>query len=1556
MASSEIYQDVFGEGTFTGKGLLDVAAVDALLGRRLPESQVLSHDLLEGALTRCATVSDITLVEDAPAHPDVAASRLHRWTRGDWQLLPFLLQPRRWPMRGINRWKLFDNLRRSAVAPMSLLLVLWVLASGAASLSAALWLVAAAYGAGPLLGAVAALAPARDNIALGLFYRRTGADVLRALLGMLWHLSQLLAHAMQSLDAIGRAVGRQLHSHRRLLQWTTAETAQAAAGTDLLRLLRLHARVVVAALALGALLGGLWLTGAPVNGAQSAGLLLLLAASPLWIWLASRRVPDSVERLDDRRREAVRQLAVDTWQYYVRHVGAADHDLPPDNVQMTGPEPMVAHRTSPTNIGLYLLGTAAARELRLIDSVEMAERLQRTLTTLDRLPRWHGHFYNWYDTVSLVVLAPPYVSAVDSGNLSGHLLVVAAACDIWARTEPVHAERLRHTAAHARTLALAADYKPLYDRRRHLLHIGWATEQTRPDASHYDLLASESRLASLVGIAKGDLPPRHWAALGRPLFAGAGDGAAGRGVGLKSWSGSMFEYLMPTLVLDEPAGSLLYDATRTAVAMQRRDARLHGLPWGVSESAIAVQDHTLAYQYGPHGTASLALRRTPPDERVVAPYATAMALMVAPQAAADNLALLAGCGARRELGFIEALDYTPRRRRVDDAAAFSAVETFMAHHQGMTLLACTHVLSGGAVQRWAAADPHLRAVMPLLHERAPHQVPPLRVPSSQPMHASSDQRWQFSCRPQSLSPAPMHLLGNDRYAVALRANGAGFSVWRGQAVTRWRDDVLRDSHGLFGYLRDIGSDGTEREDGGAAKTGWRPLAARPAACDEEGQAEAADYETDFHPDRVLLHARWRDLAVTTTVSVSPRDDCELRRVDLYNSGRKPMRLQVALAFEAVLAPQAADEAHPAFSNLFVKARWSPAERALYLQRKPRLAHEPAMHAVFFLASCNDPGARVQACADRGAWLGRLGSVAEPLAEPRFGTVDASAATGGNSLHPDLGPEGRSAEHEHEHEQGPEQEYELPTGLDPIGLLSAQISLPPGASRQLSFVLAGAADVETLRALVARYREPSAPLLELSLSDTLARIQLREVRVDLDAWTAWLHLNTLLGSVVTRPELNRASAPLDSAASAARPGTVDRRTLWRHGLSGERPLLLVWVQTPAGLDAARQLVGMSSLWTAAGQGVDIVVVNAEPDSYHSPVRDGFTALAEAASLRVDPQVPADRRASLHLLPAREMSAAEAAALQALARVTLHADGRPLAQLVQRLRTAHDDAFEQRRRMPHRLLRALAPRPSAQPPVGRFDRTDASFHFELDPVRYPRRPWINVLANPGFGTQVSDAAAGFSWAGNSRQHQITAWSNDPLCDPASEALWLQDLDSGQVWWLGRGVEGAGRSVTHGIGWTRMRQRLPGLQVELLWCVDAEAAVKQLSVHLQCEPSPAATTVRPRNLRLVGYAEWTLGASRRDRSTLSTRAWQWTPGAARRLRSAGWRCWPPSAMPVATMAAPPRSCAGVPTTNPRSCGTSAFPSGVWCPAPKPTPQPTAQPRTGLATGANSSTTRAA
>ncbi len=1558
-ASSELYQDLFGEGSFTGKGLLNVQAVHSALALRLPEGQVLSHDLLEGSLARCAAVSEVTLVEDAPDHADVAASRLHRWTRGDWQLLPFLAGAKRLPLATIHRWKMLDNLRRSLVAPAALALLLLALASDVLPLAWALGVVAAAFSAGPLIGAVAGLAPSRDDIALVRFYREAGADLLRAVLLAAWHLAQLLQLALLYADATLRALWRLAVSRRRLLQWTTAAAAQAAASKKLSVLLRRHARVPVAAAGIALVLLALAAWGAPVQAGAAATLLLLWSLSAVWTWLASQpRLRSRQASLDAAALDYVHDLARDTWRFYERHLGAEDQHLPPDNVQRL-PHTMVAHRTSPTNIGLYLLAATCARELDFIGTLDLADRLGATLDTVEGLAKHQGHLYNWYDTRTGAVLPPAYVSTVDSGNLAAFLLVVAQACEELAQQpvplrgstrvlqrarqrphglrallgsiESLHAvaqllerepvwppdadealrlqalvqasrreldtlslgrdggmpdgplwmlqdlvatlqshlrdtvegaaaatPRLHDLALRARRLAAAMDFKPLYDRRRRLLHIGLQTESQQLDRNHYDLLASEARLASLVAIAKGDVPAEHWGALGRPFFG------HGRLAALRSWSGSMFEYLMPALVLQEPLGSALQQASASAVDEQRREALAHHTPWGISESAIAAQDHTLAYQYGPQGVARLALRRTPTDERVLAPYASALALLVAPAAAVANLRALETLGARRAFGFVESIDYSPQRQTAGGVLTF--VETHMAHHQAMTLVAACAVLTGGAPQGWARREPGLRAVASLLHERAPRETSVLRDPPVLPrqrrplreplVHASA---------PLQDALAPTHWLGNGRYGLVLRSNGAGASQWQGQGLTRWRDDLLRDDRGSFLYLR--------RETAGSDSDADAALAARHSVTAHPAADAHARYSCRMQPDRVVFDCEWPDLLVRTAVWVSPEDDCELRQVELTNNGELPLTLTLSFATEPTLAPQRADEAHPTFSNLFVQASWDASERALYLRRRPRLSTEREVRAVHFLAQAPSDVSEVQPCADRLRWLGRYGSPAQPVgdAAPAWWPDESDDGPGMGAKSPPDTPQNtplntHPGTHPNTHPgthpitQPDPQSAALPgrlldTGLDPMAVISVRVQVAPGTTGRLTFVSAAAATQDELDALVDKYRQAHHVERASSMSHTMASILLHDTRLDADSWAAMLHLQTLLSAVPTR-ELPGDLVPADRC---------DKRLLWRHGIGGDRPILCVEINNETGLSLVHLMVRVLIAWAAAGQGVDLVVINGEPASYLTPVQHHLQLLLQRQPSADAEAAPAARPA-LRLLRASDLGAEERYTLLALARVRLQADGRPLAEQVQRWldRQQRDqDARNRTGTWPVMLPWAAAQaRAVAAAPNGSFAAADGRFDFVVSTAQHPPRPWINVLSNPDFGCHVSEVGAGHTWAGNSRLHQITRWANDPVSDPAGEWLLLHHVAGGRVWPLGRALQGAGsRTVEHGIGFTRMRQHIAGLEVTLQWCVDAVHAVKQVEVRLRSQ------TGQDSAWRVVALSEWMLGQTPADRLSIAT-----------------------------------------------------------------------------------------
>lgn len=1387
--NSDLYQDVFGMGNFSGKGLLHVEAVHAVLDQRLPEGAILSHDLLEGSIARCGYAGDVVLMEDQPHHAGVAASRVHRWTRGDWQLLPLMLRPAAFGIDALGLWRMADNLRRSLVAPACFALLAWVVFTGALALPTAAALTFMAFLAGPLMGALAGLVPTRRGIAWLHFFDVGMRDVGRSLAQAAWQFSQLAVQAALLLDAIARALWRMAASRRRLLQWTTAAQAQAAARYTLGAFVRGHAGTSALCLALAVAAG--W-SPHPVAG---PALFVLWALAPLVAWWGSKpgaAGPGAAPGAADR--DYLLKLARQTWRFFERVVGPEDHHLPPDNLQME-PEPTLAHRTSPTNIGLYLMAVACAREFGWISTGETITRLAATLDSVDALPKHKGHLLNWYDTRTLQVLQPAYVSTVDSGNLAGHLLAVAQGCRLLAGqpdTATAESAPLMQLAGRCERLCMAMDFSILYSAKRHLFHIGLRVHEQALDASFYDLVASEARLTSFLAIAKGDVPRRHWQALGRAFLT------VGVTPGLKSWSGSMFEYLMPSLVMREPDEGLLHVSGLAAVKEQQAYGESQGLPWGVSESAYFTQDHTLAYQYSPFGVPRLALRRTPPTDRVVAPYASIMAAQFMPREATANLRQLEQWGARGDYGFVDALDFTVARQ--PGAQAMSLVNTFMAHHQGMSLVALCNVLRDEAPRRWFSSAPLVQAFDSLLHEKTPRQIIESADPRALPEPEDSAETRLYHSR--ELDPAgpgwqPTQLLSNGRYSVALRANGAGVSRWRTgdrtYNITRWRDDLLRDACGTFIYLRPAGQDRlcslTQHP---APHPDWR-------------------YKATFLADRVQFETAGDTLEATTTVLVSPEDDTELRTVTLRNVSDVEMTLELVSCFEAVLTDPRADEAHPAFSNLFMQTEWHAEWRALLLSRRPRLQGDPAMAVAHFLADSDANVRAIDFISDRRAFLGRNRGPGEPALQGEARGEDGSPIN----------------------------------GLDPVAGLRVRIRIPAGGVARLSFATAAALDVGELAARIDKYLQPMHVERATRMAATLAQVRLRDLGVDPEENAALQDINTALMYSCARPLAER--------------GLIDQRQLWRFGLSGDKPIVLVLIHSSAGMGLVHALLRAQPWWSFCGLAADVVILNSEANSYLMPLQRDILALRDRTLQQAENSFPRSDAGGFFLLRDQEVVPSEKTALTGLARLILVADGRPLEQQATVLQALGSAAP---RSAPDTVPQI--PR-DAQAPQSRFDAATGEFQFEVDARHRPPRPWVNVIANAAFGFQVSEAGAGYTWAGNSRLHQLTPWSNDSVTDPCYEHYLLQDLDTQKLLPLHAGTSGTGDDtpcrVRHGQGYSVFERRHGALTAGTTWFADLSDSVKLVQLKLHNEGTA------PRRLRALAMVEWQMGAARHERRTVHT-----------------------------------------------------------------------------------------
>ncbi|SDI48699.1 GH36-type glycosyl hydrolase domain-containing protein [Pseudomonas panipatensis] len=1499
-AVSDIYQDLFGEGSYTGKGIYDVDAFEAALADRVADNRLLSHDLFEGIFARAGLASDVEVVEESPARVDVATRRLHRWTRGDWQLLPWALGHWRGVTRVplVGRCKMLDNLRRSLFAPFALasLLLCWWPPLPQAALATLCVLMILAIPV--LLPVLCGLPPQRRGIRWRTHFGTLGTDFCRACLQLLLSLAFLPHQAWNMGDAIVRSLWRMTVSHRHLLEWTTAAQSSSRPLPDLPG----SYRQMAGGTALALLAGAVGLLALTANWPLILPLLLLWLGAPI-LALYSSQPPRPARRLSlsPADAEALRLLARRTWRFFETFVTPADNLLPPDNFQEQ-PKPVLAHRTSPTNIGLYLLSTVAARDFGWAGSCETLERLEATLAVLDRLPRSHGHFFNWYATGDLRVLEPAYVSSVDSGNLAGHLIVLANACEEW-RVNPLAAEarqgllddlqmvrqaiaelsivgaealrqlnaeleeirvalegpqaleallpslrrlaeklarvahgmlpaersidsddllfwiealckalaehsrdrqaqaragldeRLQRLADTARALAMGMDFGFLLNQERKLLSIGYSQDDNRLDAGCYDLLASEARLASLFAIAKGDLPTRHWFRLGRtatPVDSGAA---------LISWSGSMFEYLMPSLVMRAPDGSLLEQSNRLVVIAQAAYGARLGLPWGVSESAYNARDAEFTYQYSNFGVPGLGLKRGLAENVVIAPYATGLAAMVDAQAACRNFARLAEMGALGRYGFYEALDFT--RTRLPEDASMAIVRSFMAHHQGMTIVAIANALQDGRMRCRLHREPMIQASELLLQERVPRDVALAHPRAEEVRVAATEEHGEASSlrRIDAAAGGPpiTHLLSNGRYALMLTATGAGYSRWGDIAVTRWREDSTCDAWGSFIFLRDVQS--------GAL---WS------ATLQPSGVA-VENSEVRFDEDHAEFIQSDGSLMVSQVVLVSGEDDGEVRRVSLINHGRRPREIELTSYAEVVLATPAADNAHPVFSKMFVQSEYLAEFNALVATRRPRSPGEAPIWAAHFAVVEGEVSAEPQYESDRARFLGR-----------GHGLRDAQALAGHRPLSNSHG-----------------------TVLDPIFSLRQRLRVAPGKVARVAFWTVVASSREALLDLIDKHHERNAFERAKTLAWTQAQVELRDLGIDPEEAADFQRLAAPI--LYADP---RFRAP----AEAIRRGAGSQAGLWPLAISGDLPIVLLRIDEIEDLALVRQLLRACEYWRKKGLDVDLVIVNERASSYVQDLQVAIETSVRSCQSR--PHLPGQSPCGgVHTLRADLMSLEARELLQSVARVSLMARRGSIAAQLARLAQPPLDSGEGRQApAPGPVL--PAPPVTEGPPsleffngLGGFDRDGGEYLIVLEREQNTPAPWINVIANAAFGFQVSAEGSGYTWAGNSRDNQLTPWSNDPVADPLGEVFYLRDEDSRALWSVtARPIRDAGTyRAAHGFGYSRFSHTAHGIAAELLQYVPLDDPLKISRLTLR------NLSGRPRRISVTAYVEWVLGTAR-------------------------------------------------------------------------------------------------
>jgi len=1540
---SDVYQDIFGEGSFIGKGIYDVDAFRQAVDGRFPENLILSHDLLESGYARSALVTDVELIEEYPASYTMEASRRHRWIRGDWQLAGWLLprvpgpsgpkglQATRVPnpLSALSVWKLFDNLRRSLV-PLSLFALLtggWLFGPGAAWF----WtlLVAGVVFLPTVLGAVIELIrkpKERDWLVhLILTGKSAGRPIGLAVLTLI-----LLPYdTLICLDAILRSGVRMLFTRRGLLLWQLHAYAIRNARRTLVDFFReMWIAPVVALLlvpALWQIRAAEWFIWAPV--------LLSWLVAPVIGWWISRPVLSPLPDLSVEQLAFLRTSARRTWRFFADFSGPEDNWLPPDNFQEY-PASVIASRTSPTNIGMALLADLAAYDFGYLCAGELLQLAGNTLAAMEKLERYRGHFYNWYDTRTLQPLHPRYVSSVDSGNLAGCLLTLQAGLvelkdqpvlsanafqglqdtllvlaehvpalptpdlagkvkflqdklhlltlngqpetltgaaalldeihraagelvawlppdiDIdgelyyWAqafdRQARAHRDDLglllsgsRHfsniptlmdlararavdaTAVPASAVAAGSpckgamerlriidtlvdrcrelavmDFEFLYDTSRGLLSIGFDVGERRRDPACYDLLASEARLASFLLIAQGQVPQKHWFALGRLLTSRGGD------VGLISWSGSMFEYLMPRLVMPGYANTLLEATCKAAVSRQIEYGRQRAVPWGISESCYNATDMHQVYQYRAFGVPGLGFKRGLADDLVIAPYASALALTVMPPEACRNLQRLAADGFLGAYGFYEAVDYTPSR--VPRGKHHAIVRTFMAHHQGMSLLAFAHVLLNQPMQRRFMSDPLVRATELLLQERVPKKGATLHPHAAEvsaatrPAATEAGSIMRVFNTPNTPIPE-VHLLSNGRYHVMATSAGGGYSRWRDLAVTRWREDATADCWGTFIYLRD-------RDTGRYWSTAYQPTLRK-----------ADHYEAIFVQARAEYRRRDEAIEAHTEISVSPEDEAEIRRVTLTNLSSRTRHIEVTSYAEVVLAPLNADLAHRCFSNLFVQTEILPDRQAILCTRRQRTPGEQTPWMFHLLAA---PGAVAEAPScetDRSRFIGRGRTAANPVVLAGSGNTSVLSNTDGSVL-------------------------------DPVVAIRRTIRLSPDESASVQ-IISGVADTrEAALAMLEKYYDRH--FVERAFE--MAWFQSQEVLRHLNAGEADAQVYGRLASSVIYSNAMRRAAP--SVITRNRQG---QSGLWSFSVSGDVPIVLIRIGDLQRIDLVKQLLQAHAYWRVKGLAVDLVILNDDFSGYRAVLQDQIMGLVNTGP---EAQI-LDKPGGVFVRRAEELTEEDRVLFQTVARVVLTDSAETLLEQMERRIPAErlPDRLQPLRQAPTEPVYPLAARdrifcngPGGFTPDGR------EYVVTLEPGESTPAPWVNVIASPHIGTVVSESGSAYTWVENAHEFRLTTWHNDPLVDSSGEALYVRDEETG-AFWSPTPLPACGQSgyvCRHGFGYSVFEHYEAGISSELFTYVAMDAPVKFLVLKLRNHSR------RPRQLSVTGYWELVLG----------------------------------------------------------------------------------------------------
>ena len=1391
-AISDIYQDNFAEGIFTGKGIYDLKVFSKVMQNQIPENTVLSHDLLEGSYLRCALVSDVMLLDSYPFKYNSNMIRLHRWIRGDWQISSWLGKyvkdangvKKINPLNKVSKFKILDNLRRSIVE-ISLIGALLFIAIIKLISDIDVWWIVIALILSVFMPVIIDLILKKEEISKQRNFNPFYTGVKASFIAGMLNLAFLPNKAYISANAIIKSIYRMKISKKSLLEWTTAEEAEKNAKTNLGAYISFMWFNIIAGIVTIALVFVAKTNIVANIFAYALGVLWIIA--PIVAWYISKEIIKSEPELTDEELKFVMHIGEKTWLYFKDYMIEENHYLPPDNYQESRKN-IVVNRTSSTNIGLGLMAVISAFDLGYIGLDEAVDYIEKIIQTVEGLSKWNGHLYNWYNINTLEPLYPKYVSTVDSGNYVGYLYTVKQFLkSVEEKQESKKMEKVSKLISNINNLINDTDFSYLYEKEKGIFSIGFNVEENKLADCYYDLLASEARQASIVAIAKKDVPAKHWNNLSRTLTSFNGY------KGIISWAGTAFEYLMPNINIRCYPGSLLDESSKFLIMCQQEYAKKLGVPWGISEAAFNLKDLNGNYQYKAFGIPWLGLKRGLADELNIAPYASALAIQTNPKEVILNFKELEKEGMLGKYGFFEALDYTQDRLSYGQKNAI--VETYMAHHQALILLSINNLINNGVLQRRFMKNPEIEAIDILLQERMPNDVVITKEKKEKIGKLKYKDFEQYSERNYTKLNTIINncnVISNDNYKVCIREDGSGFSSYEDILINRYKE--LDDyDQGILFYIKNI-------------KSGkiWTPSPL-------EHISKTNQFNIQFTDDMAKFTRKDENIKTTMKIVVAPTEAVEIREVELINDGNQEEILEISSLFEPVLSTKTQEYAHPAFNNLFLKYEFLQDTKSLLIKRNKRGSQEAIFLGVNFYTE-NETIGDLEYEIDKQKVLGR-------------GNIQIPKMIANST------PFSRN----------------LGEVTDPIVAMRRTIKIKPGQKAKFNLILTISPIREEIEEKIRQYQNGEKIQKTFALSKARVAEENRYLGVksfEIDKY------QKILSLIIFQNPMRKLYLKNLKRRNYA------QSDLWKYGISGDLPILLVTIKDVNDIYVVKDLLKAYEYFRVKNIKIDFIILNEEENVYEKYVKEAIESEIQNHQLGY----MQNKKGGIFVLNTADMEDKELFFWRA--NLILHAEDGDIERI---LRDLEEDYGE--------TIKIIGKQENKQAIVtedtkmqinfqeenmryyneyGGFSNDGREYHIKVNKDRRLPTVWSHVLANPHFGTVVTENMGGFTWSENSRLNRLSSWSNNAVLDIPSEIIYLQDKETNKAWSLGLNPmpDENDYVVTYGFGYANYKHNSNGILQEVDVFVPTEDKVKVNIVTLKnIEPVK-------KNLKLVYYIKPVFG----------------------------------------------------------------------------------------------------